>query len=244
MLVHASIEGRGTTRMMMAPALALFVSVSGCVSQEVRPITERTILSDQGQTTTIVDTKIRQYEDLARDFPKEPKYLERLSEMYHSRNDYRTALQYIEKAQRLDPENPRYYFQEGRIYIGIGNFRMAETAYQKMVALTPEAKFTGPHMEMAHLYLAMERPELAEQQFARCVEIDPTFPLPHFHLGELALARRATDQAVEHFEQYLSKGGQRFQEETLQRLYALQPGVVRRATAPLPETPGPTVPRR
>lgn len=206
-------------------ALVAVITLSGCLEEKVVPISSRALLEEGKDRTLLVDTKIAQYAELADEFPDEPKYVERLSQLYDRKGDYKNALKYIHQAQTLDPTNPKYNYLEGRIYYGIGNFTSAEVCYQEMISKTPEGDYTGPYFELALLYLANEKPVAAQKAFEKCIEIDPLFAQPHYHLGELALSRKDQGAAVKYFEEYLRLDGLRFHDEALQRLYHLQPKI-------------------
>ncbi|MEM7166468.1 MAG: tetratricopeptide repeat protein [Planctomycetota bacterium] len=221
-----------------ALALLVVVSLVGCLQETVRPISSRTLLEEGRESTLLVDTKIAQYQELADEFPEEPKYRERLSQFYGRKGDYKQALRFIHEAQELDPDNPKYDYLEGRIFHGIGNYTSAEVCYREMIRKTPEGNYTGPYFELALLYLANEKPAAAKATFEKCLEIDPLFPQPHYHLAELALVRRDQKAAVQHLEEYLRLGGLSFHDEALQKLYRLQPELPNGERRRLPEPRG------
>lgn len=216
----------------------------GCSQTSVRPLTTRNLFDDADtKSTSIIDTKIAQYLDLAKEFPDEPKYQERLGRLYMEKEDFRNALKHMERAQKIDPENPKYPYLEGQVYLSIGNFRRAEGSYQRMIELTPEGNYTGPYFELATLYLLEDAPFKAEKALHKCLEIDQSFPLPHYHLAELALVRNDKRLAIHHYESYLRLNGTQHRDAVMRRLYDLQPAKRPAETsqvAPAVETP--TVP--
>lgn len=197
--------------------------LGGCARSEVKAVSSRTVLNNESAPTSVIDTKIAQYQDLAKEFPDEPKYQERLSGLYREKDDFKKALYHIGKARKIDPKNPKYDYHEGQIYIGIGNFARAEKAYLRMVENSPEGKFTGPHFELAKLYMMDDRPVEAEAALMRCLKIDDKFSLPHYHLAQIARFNKDKKKAIHHYEEYLRLDGQLYREQALRMLYNLQP---------------------
>ncbi|MGE3164675.1 MAG: tetratricopeptide repeat protein [Planctomycetota bacterium] len=210
--------------LVKVPVLLVVGLLVGCAQTSVKPLTTRTLFDDEdGKSTSVVDTKIEQYLDLAKEFPDEPKYQERLGRLYMEKEDFRSALNHMKNAQKLQPDNPKFHYLEGQVYLSIGNFQRAEVAYQRMIELTPAGKYTGPYFELATLYLLEDQPVKAEKALHKCLEVDQSFPLPHYHLGELAEARNEMQLAIRHYESYLRLNGVQHRESVLRKLMTLQP---------------------
>lgn len=195
---------------------------AGCVQNTVRSVKDDLIESDSEGRNTVLDIKIEKYEKLAKEFPKEPLYRERLARLHWMRKDHRRALDQLAVARRLDKDNPKYAYIEGTIYSAIGNYRLAEASFEEVLDQT-DGEFTGPYLQLAELCLVQDREEEALEYLAQCVEVDPTFSTPHYYLGRIHLEHKDEPKAVEHFEQYLRLGGGVFQEEVLQMLAGLEP---------------------
>ncbi len=200
--------------------------IAGCLSQSKRQISERAVTDEASDATTLSDLKLEQYQDLASEFPEEPKYQERIARIFWYQDDYKNALVHLDKARALDPENPKYDWMQARIYYAIGSHQNAERCYRNLIDKT-EDKYTGPDFELGCLYLFEGRNDLAEKQFQRCLEIDPAFPGAHYGLGQVALGRKDRDKAVQYFETYLKIGGTEHFEEVMRLLRGLQPELER-----------------
>ena len=116
------------------------------------------------QWTSFLDLRISKYSQLSKEFPEEPKYHERLARLYWSQKKHRAAFTHLSAARKLDPENAKYDFIEGRIHVGIGNYTGAEKAYKAMIAKTPEG-FAGPTYELGFLYLGIGREAEAKTMY-------------------------------------------------------------------------------
>ena len=210
-------------------ALILFglVGVTGCQTV-TKPLSGSDALDpDSAQPvnqTSVVETKIEKYKGLAKEFPQEPKYQERLARLYWAKREHRPALKHLSYARKLDPDNPKYDFIEGRIHLAISNYSAAETSYLRMVRNSPKEQSAGPWVELGWLYLAMEnRLTDAEHAFRKAVEIDPKIADAYFYLAQVCLQRRDEKQAIENFELYLRHGGGSYQDLVLFELKRLQP---------------------
>ncbi len=198
-------------------AAAIAVNAVGCVQQGMREVKQELIESDSEGRNTVIDIKLEKYQRLAREFPKEPCYRERLARLYWMKNDHKQALSNLQKAKSLDPKNPKYSYFEGTIYSGIGNYRLAEASFKDLLE-NSDGKFTGPYIQLAEICLLQEREPEALQYLEECTKIDPAFATPHYYIGRIHLAHRDQAQAIEHFELYLRLGGGMYQDEVLQLL--------------------------
>ena len=96
---------------LLLSLLALLL-LAGCAGTEtVISSSQQIITDDEDGRSTIVDVKIQKYETLARDFPKEPRYQERLARYYWEKRDHQSALGALAKARKIDSDNPRYDYQ-------------------------------------------------------------------------------------------------------------------------------------
>lgn len=197
------------------------LGLCGCVSS-AQPISSVHFDNDvEADQTSIIDMKIDKYLSLSKEFPDEPKYHERLARLYWSIKDHRPALKHLSAARKLDPENAKYDFIEGRIHTGLENYVGAERAYKSMIAKTPEG-YAGPTYELGFLYMGIGRVPEAIEMFEKAIEIDPSLADPHFQLGEI-WARRDKKRAIHHYEQYVQLGGRAFSDNAYRALDRLQP---------------------
>ena len=211
------------TKIYLAMTIMALMLFSGCATQTIRPISQQVVIDSEESHSTILDVKLEKYNKLASDFPKEPRYQERLARIYWQQSDHGNALKALEKAQKIDPGNPRYNFIAAQIYEGIGSFTAAEQAYLAVIDASDEMNYSGPLLQLALLYMQMEKSDLAFQYFEKCLEVDPTFAEPHYWIARVHLLNRNREYAIQSFERYLRVGGAARQKEVLQTLQALQP---------------------
>ena len=206
-------------RWLWLPAVCLIFV--GCVQQDVRTVKNDPIENSAEGRKSIIEIKIEKYKGLAKEFPKEPQYRERLARLYWIDKNHSKALENIEKARALDPDNSKYAYLAGTVYQGIGNYRLAEASFKELIEKAET--FTGPYLQLAEICLIQEREPEAIKYLVKCTEIDPVFATPYYYLGAISLRNQDEKQAIEHLEQYLRLGGGVYQEEVLQTLNGLQP---------------------
>ncbi|HIA27834.1 MAG TPA: tetratricopeptide repeat protein [Planctomycetes bacterium] len=203
----------------------LALLVAGCSQTTVRPVKKELISNSTEGRSTILRVKLEKYENLAKDFPKVPRYQERLARLHFTMGDYNEAFRYLKRAKKLDPGNPRFDYFEGKIYLSLGNYSQAEAAFLALLENTGDQRFTGPYIELAQVCLLQERQKAAMGWLDKCLEIDPNYSTPHYYVGKVWYERGNKEKAIEHFELYLRLGGSDFQDEVLQALQVLQPNV-------------------
>lgn len=205
-------------------SLIALLLLAGCAGTETVVSSSQQIITDNEEgRSTIVDVKIDKYEKLARDFPKEPRYQERLARFYWEKRDHQNALAALGKARKIDRDNPRYDYLAAQIYKSLGSYTSAEKSYLALIEATGEQQFSGPIFELAQLYVEMDRLDLARKYLDLCLEIDPTFGEPHYWIAGIYLKQGRRELAIKSFERYLRVGNSSRQEEVLQTLQALQP---------------------
>lgn len=209
----------GVTRLLPA---VLCLLVAGCVQQSVRPVATNQIEPGDEGRQTIIDIKMEKYERLAKDFPEEPRYKERLARLAWMQKDHNAALSYLDQAIKLDPDNPKYMYLKGTIYYGVGNYRLAESSFRTLLDDEQASQYTGPYLQLAEICLVQERQKEAFDHLVRCTEIDPNFSSPYYYMGQIHLRNRDKEEAITAFEEYLKLGGGVYQEEVLQLLEKLQ----------------------
>ncbi|MFN0059105.1 MAG: tetratricopeptide repeat protein [Planctomycetota bacterium] len=202
---------------------------TGCVSGDSRLLAQKDIVNPSEQDrNSVLDVKIEKYEKLAAAYPKEPKHRERLAAFYWQREDYQRAIYNLDRARELDPKNSKYDHFEGRIHQDNGNYDLALACYQRVLNSMDKDMYSGPHYDIAWLYLELKRVPEAVAELERCLEIDPVDPTPHYLLGKIEFEQRGNKEAaIRHFETYLELKGTIYHEEVRNILINLQPDLGR-----------------
>jgi len=150
-----------------------------------------------------------------------------LAELAEQRDDLATAAAHFTEAWRLRPDMRQFLLDLGRVapdpvpaLLAASRTReprVAERArallparypfvYEFQAALGLDPTNTTLRRELGFLHLAMDRRDLAEQEFAEVVKREPDDLLASAQYGFLLLARGAIDSATPHLERVLQKG--------------------------------------
>ena len=184
-------------------SLVALLLLAGCAGTETVVSSSQQVITDNEEgRASIFDVKIDKYEKLARDFPKEPRYQERLARYYWEKSDHQSALAALAKARKIDSDNPRYDYLAAQIYKSLGSYTAAEKSYLALIAATGEQQFSGPLFELAQLYVEMDRLDLARKYLDLCLQIDPTFGEPHYWIAGIYLKQGRRELAIQSLDFY------------------------------------------
>jgi tetratricopeptide (TPR) repeat protein len=110
----------------------------------------------------------------------------------------------LAKARELDPLEPMYYGDTGKLYaywaktVDPSKFEQAVDFYEQVLQLSPhDAVYRN---DLAKVYFEAGHYVEATQQLQLSLEIDPKFYATHYNLGLAYLTLREKDKAREHFE--------------------------------------------
>jgi tetratricopeptide (TPR) repeat protein len=102
-----------------------------------------------------------------------------------------------EELIKLYPSNAEGYQLLGIICSEGKDFPSALQAFQHAQTLDP--KSAGIHNDLGNVYLAQEKPEIAEREFRKTLLLDPTNRDGNFNLGLLLMAKKMPAEAIPHF---------------------------------------------
>jgi len=120
----------------------------------------------------------------------------RLAQGYFRGGRTTLALEAIQEAIDLDPNNPGLHNFSGQIHFVGGRFPEAEAAYEEALRLDPY--LTDAHNNFGALYAETGRPSLAEQEYLSALK-DASYPTPqkvYMNLGALYASQGRDDEAL------------------------------------------------
>lgn len=127
--------------------------------------------------------------------------LERLASLYFATNRAPEALEHFEKISQIDPNNPIYHLNIGKVSITLKLFEKAEKAFQKTIELSPNRSYG--YCELARLYLRTNKKlpqaqKLAQQALTLEITADNYFLLGWASdvNGDRVRALEAMEQAI------------------------------------------------
>ncbi|HXI44486.1 MAG TPA: tetratricopeptide repeat protein [Bryobacteraceae bacterium] len=145
---------------------------------------------------------IAELERLAQSNPSNAVYPYWLSRLAYRKTDVQQALQYAEKAVRLDPLFMKAYDQLGLCHAGLNQTEEAIQAYKEAIRLNQQQAlhWPWPSMNLGTLLLRLDRLDEAEAHLRDSINIEPRFPVAHLRLGQLLEKKERYLEAIAELE--------------------------------------------
>jgi tetratricopeptide (TPR) repeat protein len=105
-------------------------------------------------------------------------------------------------AQQLDPEDLRWPYLLGHVYLFKGNRKKAAAAFTRALAIKPDDVPTL--VRLGEIRLDEGDAQAAESLFLKAISLDPRSAAPLVDAGRAAMARQAYKEAVGYFERALA----------------------------------------
>jgi serine/threonine-protein kinase len=121
------------------------------------------------------------------------------AELHSAAGEEDRALETLEHAVSLSPDNAEAHLRLGRVLESLGRLDEAEAQYQRAIYLRPG--FWPDHHWLAELYSAQGRYDAAVTQYRRVVELAPLYDGGYNNLGTMFLFLDRNSEAIEVFEQ-------------------------------------------
>jgi tetratricopeptide (TPR) repeat protein len=141
---------------------------------------------------------ISELEKLAQSYPSNAVYPYWLSRLAYRKMDLQLAVNYAQKAVRLDPAFMKAYDQLGLCYAGLNQPEEAIQSYTEAIRLNQQQTlhWPWPAINLGTLLLRHERLDEAEAPLRDAISIDPRFPTAHLRLGQVLEKKEQYDEAV------------------------------------------------
>ena len=124
-----------------------------------------------------------------------------LGRLYRDERRFEDALRLLEKAKRLNPDNPEIYLELGTLALKMNNPADASAALEKGVLLAPDNALL--RNALGSTYRVRGKYQEALQEFHRAVALDPNLVVVYFNLGNLFEERGMIPEAIENLEKYV-----------------------------------------
>ncbi len=109
------------------------------------------------------------------------KILTNLAAAQRANGNASLALETIQRALEIDPENPHVFLQRGISEAARGNISAAEEDYQKAIALDPG--FTSAKINLGSLFVQSGRVQDAVDILESAIEQNPYYPQAYYNLA-------------------------------------------------------------
>ena len=144
-------------------------------------------------------TKERKQSENALSFVKLPEVKKNTSDLLQKANrameyeDFDGAINYLQEACEIEPENAEIFARLGFIYDKQNSLNDALANYLHAIKLEPDDdRF---HLAIASLYRKMQKPHEAQNHYEKALSIDPDYPVTYFNYGNLLLDMGKKDEA-------------------------------------------------
>jgi tetratricopeptide (TPR) repeat protein len=130
-----------------------------------------------------------------------------LAEMYtafslsfaaHNASAKGPALEMLDRAAKMNPNNPVQLQKMGDGFALLGASEKAEEVYRKLLDRFPN--LPGLREKLAEIYLRKQDREKAAEQLEAIVRNTPTNPQAHYFLGGIAFEQKSWKEASEHYQ--------------------------------------------
>jgi tetratricopeptide (TPR) repeat protein len=153
-----------------------------------------------------------------------------IASLHAKKGECRESAKALERAIQLAPEEAKYHFHLGRVFLSMSDLSAAEKEFRDAAKLSREGRYTGPRAALGWTLSLKKDVDGAIAEFGKCVEIDPGNPVFYFFLGSLHDMKGDREPAIHNFREYLARGGVTYRKKTSDILRSL--GV---ETADIPE---------
>ena len=105
--------------------------------------------------------------------PKEASFYNQRALFFIQNGNYRSALDFLIRSLRLDPNSSRTLFLLGNVYDFLKDYDNAEIYLKRAIELFPE--YFEAHYELARVYFLKQQYQLAKESALKSIEYNPDF---------------------------------------------------------------------
>jgi len=206
-------SSRVGSSLVVASVVAVVAASTGCESTIVRAEEKHEISAKSDQS--FLDGRIERLEKRTRDYPKRDDFQYEIAGIYFLKEDYRGAARHLMHAIDLRPDNPRYHYHLGRVYLKMREVGLAEASFRAALAHTPEGRYSGFHCALGLVKSMQSDNAGASQEFAAAIAAEPANPEPYYFYAAVRDLQGDRDEAVRYFREYLARGGRIFRSNAI-----------------------------
>jgi tetratricopeptide (TPR) repeat protein len=118
--------------------------------------------------------------------PDSPEAAGRLGMLLHAYEEYELAIEYYEKARKLDERDFRWGYYLGVAHAALGKHRPAAALFQQALGLDPE--YLPARLKLAESLLEADKPRESGRVFREIVEEFPDSAAAHYGLGRVEVS--------------------------------------------------------
>ena len=174
-----------------------------------------------GKMGSVLDSRIKQLEEETQKYPLRADLWYQIAAVHYQKSDFHGSVGALEKAIAISPEEGKYHYQLGRVYLNMGDNPAAEKSFRTAVSLVGGERYTGPYAALGWTLSLKKDFDGAIEQFQKCKELEPENLTYEYFLGSLYDMKGEKEPAIQHFQEYLSRGGDTYRTKAISILKTL-----------------------
>lgn len=115
--------------------------------------------------------------------------------VYHQQGAHDRAINQIDRAIALNPENPLFHFNRGVSLAAIGKKERAAASYHRAIEGSPG--YAQAHFNLGNLHRDAGETEAAEEQYRKAVQADPAYSKAYLNLAGLLMETGRAEAALD-----------------------------------------------
>jgi predicted TPR repeat methyltransferase len=125
-----------------------------------------------------------------------------LAMAYAQSEQYQQALDSLDKAIAIAPEQPSFYNSKANVLIRMQRTDEAIAALEHAIDCDPS--YSTAHNTLGRCYYTIEQLDEAKKHYQRAIELDKHFPQAHYNLALLFLHQEQLDEAIQELQTTLA----------------------------------------
>ena len=195
-------------------ALVSVFCLSLCACESIVDEREQYSLSEE-TTHSYLDSRLDFLRARVEEYPKRDDYHYKIASVHFEKGDFYRAVRSLEDAVELRPDIPKYRYHLGRVFLQMGEIDKAVASFRKAAELTEDQRYSGINAGLGYALALKKDLPGAEAAFHKALAADPENAETYYFLGAICDLQGRKEEAVDHFQQYLARGGRQYRSNAL-----------------------------
>ncbi len=122
-----------------------------------------------------------------------------LAILYKNSKQTKKAIEYFEKALKLDPTLEAIYLNLGNLYLELNQFESAISVLKRGIKINPD--FAAYYSTMGHVYLQLEDYQAAADAYKKVIELNQHAYQAYYYLGKINIELKDFESAEYYFKE-------------------------------------------
>ena len=120
-----------------------------------------------------------------------------LGNVYFQKRDYEKAIEYYQKAFKIDPQNPNSYIEMGNAFLSQNKYDEAVRSYRKAIDI--DLNNPGLYDALGNVLLSQNKYDEAVKSYQTAIDIDPKNTNAYIGIGNARAHQRNYSEAVKNY---------------------------------------------